>query len=52
MTFKAYLPDFLIPQYDVLRDTLLSWLQILGFVKGPSTAISGQSSFYGIVCVH
>jgi len=37
---KAYLPDFLIPQYDVLRDTLLSWLQILGFVKGPSTAIS------------
>jgi len=37
---KAYLPDFLIPQYDILRDTLLSGLQLLGIVKGSSTAAS------------
>ena len=38
---KAYLPDFLIPQYDVLRDSLVSLLQVLGIVKGSSTAASG-----------
>ena len=41
---KAYLPDFLIPQYDILRDTLLSGLQLLGIVKGSSTAASGEPS--------
>ncbi|KAF8485237.1 glucosidase II beta subunit-like-domain-containing protein [Russula ochroleuca] len=38
---KAYLPDFLIPQYEFLRDTLVSGLQVLGIVKGSSTAASG-----------
>ena len=39
---KAYLPEFLIPQYEGLRDTLVSWLQTLGVVKGSSDAASGQ----------
>jgi len=38
---RANLPDFLIPLYDVLRDTLLSGLQIIGIGKGASTATSG-----------
>jgi len=38
--FKAYLPAFLIPQYEVLRDTLVSWFQVLGIFKGSSTAAS------------
>jgi len=37
---RAYLPDFLIPQYDVLRDTLLPGLQILGIIDGSSSAAS------------
>jgi len=37
---KAYIPDFLIPQYEALRDTLVSWLQTLGVVKGSSNAAS------------
>lgn len=38
-----YLPDFLIPQYEVVRDTLVSWLQVFGIVKGSSTASSEAS---------
>jgi protein kinase C substrate 80K-H len=37
---KAYLPDFLIPQFDVLRDSLVSWLQALGILTGTSSAAS------------
>jgi len=37
---KAYLPDFLIPHYEALRDTLVSSLQILGIARGSSTAAS------------
>lgn len=39
---RAYLPDFLVPQYDILRETLVSWLQTFGIVKGSSTAASGR----------
>ncbi|KAH9978251.1 glucosidase II beta subunit-like-domain-containing protein [Lactifluus volemus] len=35
---KEYLPDFLILQFDLLRDSLVSWLQTLGVVKGSSAA--------------
>jgi protein kinase C substrate 80K-H len=38
---EAYLPDFLIPHYEALRDTLVSSLQILGIARGSSTAASG-----------
>jgi len=38
---KAYLPDFLIPHYEALCDTLVSLLQVLGIAKGSSTAASG-----------
>lgn len=38
-----YLPDFLIPQYEVVRDTVVSWLQVFGIVKGFSTASSEAS---------
>lgn len=41
--------DFLIPQYGVVRDTLVSWLQVLGIVKGSSTASSGWTSHVGHV---
>jgi protein kinase C substrate 80K-H len=37
---KDYLPDFLIPQYESLRDTLVSLLQTVGIVKGSSNAAS------------
>ncbi|KAI0269413.1 glucosidase II beta subunit-like-domain-containing protein [Gloeopeniophorella convolvens] len=35
---KAYLPDSLVPQYEALRDTLVSWLQGLKIIKGTSSA--------------
>lgn len=37
---KAYLPDFLIPRYEGLRDILVSWLQTLGVVRGSPNAAS------------
>ncbi|KAI9466553.1 glucosidase II beta subunit-like-domain-containing protein [Lactarius psammicola] len=37
---SAYLPDFLIPQYERLRDTLVSWLQTLGVVRSSFNAAS------------
>ncbi|KAH9007273.1 glucosidase II beta subunit-like-domain-containing protein [Lactarius hatsudake] len=37
---RAYLPDFLVPQYEGLRDTLVSWLQTLGVVRGSPNAAS------------
>jgi len=36
----AYLPDFLIPQYEGLRDTVVSWLQTLGVVRASHNAAS------------
>lgn len=38
----AYLPDLLIPHYMSLRDTVLSWLKILGIGSGKSDASEGN----------
>ena len=34
---EAYLPDSLIPGYESVRDTLLSWLEILGIAKSAAS---------------
>ncbi|KAI8984963.1 endoplasmic reticulum protein [Trametes punicea] len=39
---SAYLPDAIIPQYEALRDQLVSWLEVVGLVK-PSSP-SGDAS--------
>ncbi|TFK56222.1 hypothetical protein OE88DRAFT_1716755 [Heliocybe sulcata] len=31
---SSYLPDSLVPQYEAFRDTLVSWLQMLGVIRG------------------
>lgn len=38
---RENLPNFLVPLYDVLCDTLLSGFRIIGIEKGSSTATSG-----------
>jgi protein kinase C substrate 80K-H len=48
---RAYLPDFLIPQYEGLRDTLVSWLQTLGVVRDSHNAASGHPIFGRRLCV-
>lgn len=47
----AYLPDFLIPQYEGLRDTLVSWLKTLGVVRGSHNAASGHPILGQLLCV-
>ncbi|KAH9853957.1 endoplasmic reticulum protein [Lenzites betulinus] len=42
-SLSAYLPDALVPQYEALRDQLVSWLDALGFLKA-STEESADAS--------
>ncbi|KAG5735388.1 Glucosidase 2 subunit beta [Termitomyces sp. T112] len=39
----AYLPDSLVPQYEEIRGTLVSWLTKLGVVRGDDTASTESS---------
>jgi protein kinase C substrate 80K-H len=40
----SYLPDSFIPQYEEVRDTLLSWLKKLGIVRGDDDSAAGECS--------
>ncbi|KAH9950157.1 endoplasmic reticulum protein [Amylocystis lapponica] len=40
----AYIPDAFLPQYEVLRDTLVSWLETLGIAQGKNTASAGADN--------
>ncbi|KAJ7067907.1 glucosidase II beta subunit-like-domain-containing protein [Mycena amicta] len=40
---RSYLPESLIPQYDDMRQTLVSWLQVIG-ISGTDTEASGDTS--------
>lgn len=42
----AYLPDALIPQYEALRDTLVSWLGGLGLTAPPQDKSAGLSRLF------
>jgi protein kinase C substrate 80K-H len=46
----GYLPDSFVPQYQVLRNTALSWLQSVGVVQGDrqGVASSGTQGFHVI----
>ena len=38
---ESYIPDALIPQYEALRDSLVSLLETLGIIRGTDSATSG-----------
>ena len=39
---SAYLPDAVVPQYEALRDQLVSLLQILGLAQSKTDAAAGS----------
>ncbi|KAL0575900.1 hypothetical protein V5O48_006073 [Marasmius crinis-equi] len=39
----SYLPDSVIPQYEEIRDTILSWFQILGIIRGDDSSAADTS---------
>lgn len=38
---SAYLPDVFVPQYESLRDQVVSWLALFGFTPGKSDSAPG-----------
>ena len=40
---SAYLPDALVPQYESLRDQVVSWLALFGFTSGKSDSAAGKA---------
>ncbi|TFK43050.1 glucosidase II beta subunit-like-domain-containing protein [Crucibulum laeve] len=39
----AYLPDSLIPQYEAVKETLVSWLRMLGVIRGEDNTAADSS---------
>jgi hypothetical protein len=39
---RSYLPDSFIPQYEGLRETLLSWLEVVGIAGSDAEKSTGQ----------
>lgn len=39
-----YLPDSLVPRYEQLRETLVSWLATLGIVRSPESVSSSSEA--------
>lgn len=40
---SAYLPDSLVPQYESLRDQVVSWLGLFGFTQSKSDSAAGEA---------
>ncbi|EJF63088.1 endoplasmic reticulum protein [Dichomitus squalens LYAD-421 SS1] len=40
---SAYLPDAVVPQYEALRDQLVSWLELLGLAQSKTDAAADTS---------
>ncbi|KAF7301624.1 hypothetical protein MIND_00727900 [Mycena indigotica] len=40
---RSYLPDSFMPSYDEMRETLISWLEVIG-ISGTDTETSGDTS--------
>lgn len=40
---SAYLPDALVPQYESLRDQIVSWLALFGFAQSKSDSAAGEA---------
>ncbi|KIP09812.1 hypothetical protein PHLGIDRAFT_85955 [Phlebiopsis gigantea 11061_1 CR5-6] len=41
---SAYIPDVLLPQYETVRDSLLTWLKTIGILKASSNAETADNS--------
>lgn len=47
---SSYLPDSLVPQYEALRDAVVSFLETIGIAKGIESASAGEFPIQVIVC--
>lgn len=46
---SSYLPDSLVPQYEALRDAVVSFLETIGIAKGIESASAGEFPIQVIV---
>lgn len=46
---SSYLPDSLVPQYETLRDAVVSFLETIGIAKGIESASAGEFTIQVIV---
>ena len=42
---SAYLPDALVPQFEAIRDQLISWLELFGLAKSAVDGGAGTLCF-------
>ena len=49
---SAYIPDSLVPQFEALRDQLISVLEIFGLAKAPVDTGAGGYYCVALPCKH